>query len=110
MKKADLIAVWDMILRLSLLYNSRCKVCHRRCVTGKHFTIDHATKKSYQISKNHRDFDNRLDYYKHLFPIVKANPKEFELLCNACHQAVGKLRRYRRPARRRLYMVANRAD
>lgn len=110
MKKADQIAVWDLILRLSLIYLSRCKGCHKRCVTGKGFLIHHATKRSYQISKNHRDFDNRLDYYKHLFPIVKANPKEFELLCIGCHNAVTKMTRYRKPARRRLYIIANKAD
>lgn len=124
MNKKETFQVYELILRLAVLFNSRCNVCHKKCITGKYFTIHHI---EYQCSvckkrldanvrvcscggaaeKIYRDFANRLDYYKYLFPIVSENPKRFTLVCNSDHGVVTKLTRYKKQIRKRLFKLAN---
>lgn len=101
--------VYELILRLSRLFMSKCAVCHRKCTTGKHFTIHHI--KYNKKEKTYKDFEgDRLAYYKYLFPLVKRNKKRFALLCNTCHQAVTKLSRWGPEKRRRLYVLTRKGD
>lgn len=105
MNKKEIFQVYELILRLAVLFRSRCAVCHKRCITGKYFTIHHI--KYVPGEKTHKDFSNRLDYYKYLFPIVSENPKRFALVCNKDHGVVTKLARYKKPIRKRLFKLSN---
>ena len=103
--KQETFQVYELILRLAALFYFRCAVCHKKCTTGKYFTIHHI--KYVPGEKTHKDFSNRLDYYKYLFPIVAANPKRFALVCNKDHGVVTKLARYKKAIRKRLFKLSN---
>ncbi len=108
MNKKETFQVYELILRLSELFSRRCKVCHKKCITGKHFTIHHI--KYVKDEKIHSDFSNRLEYYKYLFPIVSQTPQRFALVCNKCHGVVTKLGRYKKPIRKRLFILTNKSS
>ena len=125
MNKKETFQVYELILRLAALFSFRCNVCHKKCTTGKYFTLHHinyrCTKCKKKLTANqrvcdgcgapaekiHRDFTNRLDYYKYLFPIVSDRPEDFALICNADHGVVTKLARYKKQVRKRLFKLTN---
>lgn len=128
MNKKETFQVYELILRLAVLFSSRCNVCHKKCTTGKYFTIHHINYRCSVCGKKltanqricdgcggpaekiHRDFKNRLEYYKYLFPIVSKRPEDFTLICNSDHSAVTKLIRYKPQVRKRLYQLAKKSD
>lgn len=105
MNKIETFQVYELILRLSVLFSSRCTVCHKKCITGKYFTIHHIKYIEFELT--HKDFKSRLEYYQYLFPIVSKNPERFSLLCNKDHSTVTKLSRYKKPTRSRLFKLSN---
>ena len=82
-----LAPVYSIIFELSKLYGSECGVClkkMRKAQSG--FTIHHLEYKKGE--KTHKQFLDRLKYYKYLRPIVKKNTSRFAFLCNACHHSI----------------------
>jgi len=78
--------------RLARLKRSKCFVCQQKVSAG--FTFHH---KSYLSNeKIYSDFDNPLEYYVYLEPLVQATPQRFLLLCHAHHQSVERLKRFSR--------------
>jgi len=86
-KRGNLAPVYTIIFELGKLYDSECGVCLKKMkkpMSG--FTMHHLEYKKNE--KTHKNFLDRLKYYKYLRPIVKKNPKRFAFLCNACHHSI----------------------
>jgi len=134
MNKKEIFQVYELILRLAALFSFRCNVCHKKCTTGKYFTLHHINyrcsvcKKILDANmrtctcgapaeKIHSDFKkrnskgnyepDRLAYYQYLFPIVSSRPEDFALICNSDHGVVTKLVRYKKLVRKRLFKLTN---
>lgn len=85
--RGNLKPVYEIIFELSKLFGSQCEVCLKKMrgpTSG--FTIHHLEYKKGE--KTHKNFLDRLKYYKYLRPIVKKNPKRFAFLCNPCHNSL----------------------
>jgi len=85
--RGNLKPVYEIIFELSKLFGGECEVClkkMRKAQSG--FTIHHLEYKKNE--KTHKNFLDRLKYYKYLRPIVKKNPKRFAFLCNGCHVSI----------------------
>ena len=82
----------DIIMELAQLYHERCFVCHGT-VKRKGFTIHHL----YYLKKDvrYKNYKNRDRYYQDLYPLVKAKPDRFLLLCNKHHQSIERLKRFK---------------
>ena len=112
---AENLKVHKIILRLSALYKSRCRICHMHCETGKYFAIHHI--KYVKKEKTHRDFKDketgqyfRLKYYRYLAPIVKKNPKRFALVCWKCHTLITRWGYIGKDKRKRITKLVNESD
>jgi len=86
-RKYNLTPVYELIFKLSKLFDSECEVCLRKMrgpTPG--FAIHHLEYKKGE--KTHSDFSTRLQYYKYLIPIILKNKSRFAFLCNACHHSL----------------------
>jgi hypothetical protein len=89
--RLGLAPVYGIIFELSKLYGSECEVCLKKMKKAKSgFTIHHLEYKDGE--KTHKDFKERIHYYKYLKPIVKKHHKRFAFLCNACHNSIDGIR------------------
>ena len=82
----------EIIASLGRLYQDRCYVCHKK-IKPKGFTIHHL----YYITNDVKfaDYANRNLYYQALEPLVRKDPHRFMLLCNAHHQSIERLKRFK---------------
>ena len=72
-------------------FRSRCYICH--CKKSKSgFTFHHIWY--VPEDRTFSDFDNVLDYYQYLYPIIKLNPNRFLYLCSDHHQAIERMARW----------------
>lgn len=78
------------------LGNGKCWVCG--CSVAKRgMTVHHLwyLKNGDVVYNDYPQNDSgRLEYYKSLYPLIKANPKRFMYLCSTCHQALERMCRF----------------
>jgi len=76
---------------LAKLYRSRCAICHcKKSRSG--FTFHHIWY--WKDEKTYKDFDNTLQYYQYLKPLIIKEPQRFLYLCSDHHQALERTCRY----------------
>lgn len=89
MKKADKEDLDNLFRSVIKLFKSRCWICHESYTPDIAFTIHHLEylpeEKIYSDFKLPDGKPDRLNYYRYLIPIVKANPKRFMLLHHKHH-------------------------
>lgn len=106
-KTKSLAPVYTIIFELSRLFGSECEICLRKMRKPQSgFTIHHLEYKANE--KTHKNFIDRLEYYKYIRPIVKNNTDRFAFLCNACHHSIDGprgLKRRKRPNVLRLLIM-----
>ena len=99
MKNADKITLVGIKQDLANGYRgfkNGCYVCHENHGMTFHHLWYLPNEKIYS------DFKNSLDYYRYLAPIIQADPKRFLFVCNAHHQAITRLCRWKGVKRKRL--------
>lgn len=99
MTKAETEECYAITLRLAEdFFSRRCGACHGLCKTGKHFVIHH--KKYLKGEKTRQDFEKRVEYLRYLEKLINKKThsqikEQFELLHNAHHSTITKLRRFK---------------
>ena len=102
MKKVDKITLVGIKHDLANGYRSfkkGCYVCHAKASKGG-MTFHHLFY--LKGEKTYRDFDNPLDYYEYLSPLIRHQPNRFLYVCNVHHQAISRLHRWKGVNRNRL--------
>ena len=102
MKKSDkisLLKIKEELVLFNIKFKKGCFVCgskdHKKGMTFHHLWY-------LPNEKIYSDFKNSLDYYRYLAPIIQADPKRFLFVCNAHHQAITRLCRWKGVKRKRL--------
>jgi hypothetical protein len=96
-KTRPLTPVYEIIFELSKLFGGQCEMCGKKMRKAQSgFTIHHLCYR--EGEKTHKNFLDRLKYYKYLAPIVYFTQELgilsycFAFLCNQCHNSLDGIR------------------
>ena len=97
MKKAELEEIDQLFKSVLPLVGKICRICKKEYGLDKLAWVLHHNQDYKHGEKKYSDFKmpngvyDRLNYYRYLIPIVKQDPKRFDLMHHKCHWMAGNL-------------------
>ena len=81
--------IWARKKAVAPMFKSRCYICHKKMTTGKGFVYHHIYY--WDNGVVHSDEN----YHDKIYNEIAKYPERFLLLCNAHHQALERLKRFK---------------